>query len=186
MEKNFILGVGCQKGGTSWLRSQLKKSRNVDMGFTNEYHVFDALFVPECEGFLNGKLKALQKTSFDLGGLSEKSQLLKHISFYIDTQNYYDYFDYLWYRGGDDLTTFGDITPSYAALPESALSTIKSELEARGFKVKVVFLMRDPIERCWSMIRMQRNSLLRKNPDEVLLDELQHLEKIYSTGQCIR
>lgn len=185
MDKNFILGVGCQKGGTSWLRSQLKKSKNVDMGFTSEYHVFDALYVPECERFLSGKLETLQKTSLDLDGLSKKSQLLKHINFYIDTQNYYDYFDYLWYRGGDDLTTVGDISPTYSALPESALRTIKSELEARGFKVKVVFLMRDPIERCWSMARMQRKRLLRKNPNKALTDEQQYLEKLFSTSQCV-
>ena len=41
-EKVFILGVGCQKGGTTWLHKQLDKHPNVNMGFTKEYHVFDA------------------------------------------------------------------------------------------------------------------------------------------------
>lgn len=51
MKKNFILCVGCHKGGTSWLSKQLRKSRETDMGFTIEYHVFDALYLPYCSGF---------------------------------------------------------------------------------------------------------------------------------------
>jgi hypothetical protein len=181
MDKNFILGVGCQKGATTWVHSQLSKSINVDMGFVKEYHVFDALYVPECRSFLTDKLKNLRNTSIDMDGLSGGSQLLKHLNFYLDTQNYYDYFDYLWHKGGTQVTTVGDITPTYCALPSEVLQSIKHGLEERGFNVKVIFLMRDPIERCWSMLRMDRRERLRMHPNEVFLDEEEQLERVFST-----
>ena len=184
MKKNFILGVGCQKGGTTWLHSQLEKSSNVDMGFTKEYHVFDALYVPECRGFLNRKLDSLKNTPHDIESLSKKSQLLMHLNFYLNTQNYFDYFDYLWHKGVPDITTVGDITPSYSTLPVTAFREIKSGLEAKGFNIKVVFLMRDPIERCWSMLRMHRKNKLLKNPAIAFLDEEKELESLAFTKIC--
>lgn len=45
MQKDFILGVGCQKGGTSWLRNQLNNHETCDFGFLKEYHVFDYLYL---------------------------------------------------------------------------------------------------------------------------------------------
>jgi hypothetical protein len=184
MKKNFILGVGCQKGGTTWLYSQLCKSRNVDMGFMKEYHIFDALYVPECVSFLNNKIKRMQNVPEGINALRKEKQLIKHLGFYSDTQNYYDYFDSLIYKGGSEVTTVGDITPSYSALPKEALSEIKSEFEARGFKVKVIFLMRDPIERIWSMVRMNRRDKLRANPDLILPDERENIEADFKYRWC--
>ena len=42
-EPTFLLGVGAQKAGTSWLHDQLQRRNDVDFGFLKEYHVFDAL-----------------------------------------------------------------------------------------------------------------------------------------------
>lgn len=184
-DKQFLLGVGCQKGGTSWLHAQLQKSAQVDMGFAKEYHVFDALYLDECRHFMKSKLKMLKGALRDIDNLSrEHSQLLTHINFYLDTDNYFDYFDCLWHRGTSEITTVGDISPPYGALPVVALQAIKDELEARGFRVKVMFLMRDPVERCWSMVRMNRRNARRKNPDAPLKDEQTHLRNFYRSSQC--
>ena len=43
MKKIFILGVGAQKAGTTWLHRQLIKSANFNFGHRKEYHVFDAM-----------------------------------------------------------------------------------------------------------------------------------------------
>jgi hypothetical protein len=184
MAKNFLLGVGCQKGGTTWLHSQLEGSKNADMGFCKEYHVFDALHVPECRSFLNNKLKILHNASRDIRELSKKKEVLQQLSFYTDTQYYYDYFDYLWFKGRGAITAVGDITPSYSALPAAVFSEIKTQLELRGFKVKVIFLMRDPIERCWSMVRMDKRKGLHSNPGGTVPDEQKLLKKIFMTRDC--
>ena len=44
MQKDFILGVGCQKGATSWLRENLNKHKTCNFGFKKEYHLFDVLY----------------------------------------------------------------------------------------------------------------------------------------------
>ena len=44
MKPKFILGLGAQKAGTSWLHTTLSKNDNVHMGFTKEYHIWDFVF----------------------------------------------------------------------------------------------------------------------------------------------
>ena len=176
-KKTFILGVGCQKGGTTWLHSQLNDSPEVDMGLCKEYHVFDALYVDDCKDFLTNKLKRLGRINNceTQEQLSEFNDLLLRVSFYADTKNYFNYFDFLWRDGGPLLSAVGDITPTYALLPKHALEEIKAGLEAKGFEVKVIFLMRDPIERIWSALRMARNHRAKSGKEHILSNERDHL-----------
>ena len=44
----------------------------------------------------------------------------------------------------------GDISPGYSILKAVHLGNIRKFLENAGFAVKVIFIMRDPIERNWS------------------------------------
>ena len=41
----FVLGVGAQKAGTTWLHEYLASLPEVDLGFMKEYHVFDQNYV---------------------------------------------------------------------------------------------------------------------------------------------
>ena len=43
----FLLGTGCQKGGTAWLHDYLGSSTETDLGFMKEYHVWDRLDLDE-------------------------------------------------------------------------------------------------------------------------------------------
>ena len=184
-DKTFILGVGCQKGGTSWLHAQLENCPHVDMGFTKEYHVFDTLYVNESRRRLGNKLQELAEIIQSSEKIPpEHHPLFKLMTFYLEPRNYYDYFDYLWYRGGVELTAVGDITPSYSAVPIEGFQEIKTNLEARGFTVKVIFLMRDPIERCWSMVRMRREDEPIPIENGVALPEQKHLRQVYRSKQC--
>ena len=168
-DKLFILGVGCQKGGTTWLRAQLAKHPSINMGFVKEYHIFDALYLEDCKHHLEKKLDRLNLliARNELVPIKEKKHayLLKLIDFYRDTKNYFDYFDYLFCKSQSTIAV-GDITPSYACLPTEAFEHIKSQAEERGFKVKVIFLMRDPVERIWSLIRMRRRNKLEREQEK--------------------
>ncbi len=169
-EKIFVLGVGCQKGGTSWLHKQFERSPYIDLGFTKEYHVFDALYIKSCRSYLSKRINKLEKL-IDSGKLiASQSNLLKLIDFHQNTRNYFDYFDYL-YLKSEKVKVVGDLTPSYCGLPSSAFDLIKSQAEAMGFQVKVIFIMRDPFERIWSAIRMMRGNRASKNPDYILNKE---------------
>ena len=53
--RTFLLGVGAQKAGTSWLYQYLIQKNNTNLGFTKEYHIWDAVNIPECNN-LKAKL----------------------------------------------------------------------------------------------------------------------------------
>ncbi len=167
-QKTFLLGVGCPKGGTSWLHDYLSAQPSTDFGFDKEYHVFDRIHLPDCrsdlEFMVNKGKKLLEGEAFMSPNYPN---LLTRLNFYRNINNYYEYFDYLALRS-ETTTLVGDITPSYCALPASVYKEIKERLQALGFRIRVIFIMRDPVERIWSALRMERqkNVPLRRSEQE--------------------
>ncbi|MEM9128494.1 MAG: sulfotransferase family protein [Pseudomonadota bacterium] len=90
-----------------------------------------------------------------------------------DPESYFEYFSALLNRA--DIRLTGDITPSYSALPVATLREIKEGFSRRGIPVKVIFMMRDPVERCHSALSMYRRErisregvALSKSEDEAI------------------
>ena len=138
----FLLGIGAQKAGTTWLHAQLNHRRDADFGFLKEYHVHDALTLPEA-GFSNRRRRSLLKP-----------RTWRRQRFLDRPERYYAYFADRLKRRGILLT--GDITPSYCGLSADTLDSIRRGFKAYSIPVRPVFLMRDPIERIISSARMQR------------------------------
>jgi hypothetical protein len=143
----FLLGVGCQKGGTAWLHRYLEASPQCDPGFRKEYHVWDALDLPA------GRL-ARERIEAQGG---------PRAAFLHDPQQYFDYFSGLLAPAGIRLTA--DITPGYAALSVDRLRMIRSGFVSRGVRTTTVFLVRDPVERIWSAARMDMRRLGADAPE---------------------
>ena len=183
--KTFLLGVGCQKGGTTWLHDYLKTSDQVDLGFLKEYHVFDALDIPSCRH----QLEKIQRRARKLEGkpaasAPNREKIRARAGFYSNPESYFDYFQGLLEQDpGIHLTA--DITPSYAGLSEARLRFIKETFERRGIAVKAVFLMRDPVERIWSAIRMNHRKLRTENPQAPRLKKTEEalLLEVYDKEQ---
>jgi hypothetical protein len=140
----FLLGVGCQKGGTAWLHRYLEASAQCDPGFRKEYHVWDSL------DLASGRL-ARERI---------ESQGGERAAFLHDPERYFDYFAGLLDRDGIRLTA--DITPGYAALSVDRFSMIRAGFESRGVRPVAAYLLRDPVERIWSAARMD----MRRRGDE--------------------
>lgn len=165
MKPVFILGVGCQKGGTSWLYQYLAAHPDVRMSSSKEMHIFDALFMPELFGnFYRQNLLLVQQeiaeilpkqTIFPAEDIKLRNQL-DRLNAYYDVQEYRRYFLRLAGSYGDaqqPVRAVGEITPAYAALNADHFLQIK-ELLREDFNIKIIFLMRDPVERIWSQRRM--------------------------------
>ena len=88
------------------------------------------------------------------------------LDFLIDYNNYFDYFSSILYMNPDIFLT-GDITPAYSSLQPEVFEIIKKGFEERGVTVKVVFLMREPVERCISAAQF---NLGRRKPDKEAAD----------------
>ncbi len=151
----FALGLGCQKGGTSWLHDYLAASPACDPGFRKEYHVFDGLDLPS-EAWMRRRVVARAAKAVEAleRGVPANVDALRQAAFYADPTTYFDYFTSLLARPGVSLTC--DITPSYALLPATRLVSIRAGFAERGVPIVPVFLLRDPVERIWSMVRMNQ------------------------------
>ncbi len=139
MKPVFVLGVGAQKAGTTWLHGLLAAQPFANMGFAKEYHVWDAKLSPLGAPFISH----WRKPDTASGALRRLMQQ--------DDGIYAAYFAGL-IRG--DTTLTGDITPAYSFLDAQAFARIRRCVEGAGFQPRVIFLMRDPVARLWSAVRM--------------------------------
>lgn len=171
---SFVLGLGFQKCGTSWLYSYLKQSGDFNGGDLKEYHIWDALDIPLLS-YNKVKKPGYMRRIFDRNnslryGMQNNNSL------------YFDYFESLYDNGA---TITGDITPSYSGLPVSRLENIVSEFKERDIICKSVLLLRDPVDRIKSAVRY---NLDRKNYDEGIPlgegDFIEALGQYYRTEHC--
>jgi len=175
----FVLGVGAQKAGTTWLHAYLESLPEVNLGFMKEYHVFDQKHVKDTTPGRKKRIENYLDSFFGSGSLS-----LRH-KFRRNHKHYFSYFRKL-VESNDQVFITGDITPSYAALPIKVLRYIKSSLEKNGFRVKVVFLMRDPVARCISANRMYSSPRLLDSPGDAALEAELLAKKYQQTRFQIR
>ena len=178
--KTFLIGAGCQKGGTTWLYHHLRKSREFAHGYRKEYHVFDSLDLPS-EAWMRHRilLQAEQAVAAAQRGEQADAQALHRASMFADPEIYYDYFTGL-LRRAPRFRAAADLTPGHAMLPAERFRAVSDGFAARGVRTVSVFLMRDPVERTWSQIRMQadRSTDRPTVPTEQVLAE-QHAEPAY-------
>ena len=140
MKKNFILGVGAQKAGTTWLYEYLKNSENTNFGPVKEWHIWDCKYN---QSFSNFRVKKEDS----------KTNVVNNIRYLMQNEEGF-YEKYFLSLLSKNIHITGDITPSYCCLDHIELINIKNKLSNAGFNIKVVFLMRDPVARCWSALRM--------------------------------
>lgn len=153
-QKTFILGLGAQKSGTTWYYDYLAASGLVATNIIKEYHIWDALHIPGLD-------------SLRVRPADSESNFDNRVRFFMQQspENYVTYFMYMMHRQAKSVTC--DITPLYSGLDRSVLRLINDGFAQRGVATKAVFLMRDPVERCWSAARMEsRNELGHTRVDE--------------------
>ncbi|MGG7567235.1 hypothetical protein ACQ5SO_13875 [Rhodovulum sp. DZ06] len=143
-DKTFLLGIGHQKCGTSWLYSYLEQMPKFNGGFTKEYHIWDALDVDEQKW---NRPRPRMSHNFGMWRASRHGRRRRMMC---RPGYYFDYFNGL-YRGRARLTA--DVTPSYSGLGAERLAFIKRGFAARGVKVKAVILVREPLSRIKSAVR---------------------------------
>jgi hypothetical protein len=168
-QKLFLLGVGAQKSGTTWLYGYLATAPNVATDGVKEYHIWDVLHLPE---MARARLTAEQSTR----NIATRIQYALHQ----DPSAYFRYFDAFLEKSGRQVAC--DITPNYAGLPAPVLEGIRKGFAARGIATRAVFLIRDPVERCWSAARMQG----RLRTGDAAVNDAQVLDHVARPGAQMR
>ena len=159
MPKTFLLGVGAQKAGTSWLHDQLHRRADADFGFLKEYHVLDALTLDSFKSFRPHQPPPWRWRTW------------RRYRFLKQSDRYFDYFDDLLKKPKIKLT--GDITPSYGCLSAETLRWVREQFHERDIATKVVFILRDPVERVLSQQRIKLRKIGKLEPEH----EIEHLRK---------
>ena len=164
MDRTFLLGVGAMKAGTTWLHDHLAGSPQCQPGVRKEYHVFDSLDLAE-EPYLLHRVVAKAHASLDEVAQARPTDptFLVQAAMIADEELYFDYFTALFARSPEIRLTL-DITPGYALLSAARLARIRASFAQRGVRAVAAFLMRDPVERIWSQVRMQKRRRPENNP----------------------
>lgn len=165
-ERTFLLGVGAQKAGTSWLYKYLSQHPQCQMGPIKEYAAFNVgLRGRDWQAFQLAQVQALRSAlgkhatalkgdTTPPGKAEPLLALLDQVAMAEDPETYYLPHFHRLLESAPDARLTGDITPAYSMLGAEDFQRIRALLRRGGFRPRVVFLMRDPVERCYSMMRM--------------------------------
>lgn len=175
-DRVICFGIGATKSGTSWLHAYLKSHPQTHFRAVKELHFWDdpkvldrANFAAKLQKRINRADTMIVEAALDrrIDTVVRLEKDIKDITklrtLFQEDCSGQSYLDYLTDGVGPN-DVVGDITPSYALLPEARLS----EMQALSSQTKFIYLMRDPVARLWSHVRMVAD---RTMPDKSKLGQ---------------
>ena len=162
-----FLCIGAAKAGTDWLHQQLVAHPQCHLRAIKELHYFDALENNQLSRELK-KHRDIQRTALDRLSLEKNGQPGPISRRVADRAAWMDVLE----LGGEDIPAYldylgegaaagqvvADMTPAYALLPEKRFAA----MAGMAPDVRFLFLLRDPVERLWSHVRM---IAVRRDPE---------------------
>jgi hypothetical protein len=143
-----FLVVGAQRSGTTWLHRVLGQHPALWLPPVKELHYFDRLDI---------KRTILEPKERRRVGLKRLLSLDPWLINYWLRARSDDWYARLFRAAKAKGLVSGEITPAYATLDETVLGRIKRMND----KIKLIFVMRDPVERAWSAV----NNAAKKGVD---------------------
>lgn len=158
-DPTILICVGATKAGTTWLYDHLAGHPDCHLRAIKELHYFDTLengaFSRQIK-VQNAFAEKLSKRLLKLEGAAAERAAQKRLDvaewLAVLSQRVENVADYLAYltNGRGPRQLVADITPSYALLPEARLHS----MAAMAPDVRFLYLLRDPVARLWSHVRM--------------------------------
>ena len=162
-----FLCIGAAKAGTDWLHQQLSRHPECHLRSIKELHYFNAIQSGQLErefkkhqGFQRALLHRLERESRAPDAM--QAQKLSDRADWMDVlesgrEDIPAYLKYLT-EGARDGQVVADMTPAYALLGQDDLR----RMSGISGDVRFLYLLRDPVERLWSHVRM---IAVRRDPD---------------------
>ena len=144
MVDRFVLGVGAQKAGTTWVHQYLRNDAKFKPGLKKEYHIWNRRYLDLFRSDRRSIWRVRRRHGFKLW-------LMERLEWY-----YFEHFRVL-LNGKAEIVA--DITPDYAGLNETVLRRIKEGMARRGIATRCLFLVRDPVARCISGFAWDRKGI---------------------------
>jgi hypothetical protein len=156
-----FIGIGAQKAGTTWLSRNLQEHPQIWMPSLKEIHYFDEKLddppnlLPRLYEKLFGRRVVDRRWRRQI-----RNRMPRHLkrfskeTFLWDLRYYAgkpgdDWYQSLFEPGKGKVV--GEITPSYSMLEPEVIACIHGKMP----RAKIIFLMRNPLERAWSQVVMR-------------------------------
>ncbi|MBT6687196.1 MAG: sulfotransferase [Bacteroidetes bacterium] len=141
-----FIGIGAQRSGSQWLYKHLNLHPEIWMPPIKEIHFFDRF---DTTVKLNRSIKLMHDLRRRANAYIFRRKWNKQRNLHWDLTYFLKVRDSDWYTslflpGADKIT--GEISPSYMILDQKTVENIYSH----NPKLKIIFIMRDPIDRVWS------------------------------------
>jgi Sulfotransferase family len=133
-----FLVIGAQRAGTTWLHRVLRRHPGLWLPPVKELHYFDKLSTGK-SGIQKRWRQAMMSGRYILDPW--------HLKYLIGEEND-EWYGRLFHNAQQKGRLTGEITPAYATLDEDMFRRIR----AINGNIKLVFVMRDPIDRAWSAV----------------------------------
>ena len=149
-----FLCIGAQKAGTSWLYAQLQSHPEVWMPPVKELQYFNHLYVPEHRAWTTWHIRQGAAKALGFHHARHEPPDFGYVRYLADLAST-DLFTDDWYLRAFDRPAangklVGEITPEYSTIPEAGIRHLRGLLGA----VKVIYLLREPLGRALSQLRM--------------------------------
>lgn len=183
--RRMLFCVGAQKAGTTWLAKALGDHPACHFyPFEKELHYFDTAYGMN-PGMKKWRLRQVRGLFDRLDHVDGKqySDLIRKVQGNLDLLKVFrsgrlgaQAWMYHLARDAKDARYLCDFTPDYAYCPPEAFAEMASYIAPDGARPKVIFLMRDPIDRHWSFLRMliRHRDVPKERAPETLRGWLQH------------
>lgn len=151
-----FLGIGAQKAATTWLDGCLRRHPGIWLPPLKELHYFDdrdAGGGPPGRPLLASRWAGRRLRRQLVPRLRTDARYLDVSGLRWDVRFFFGRRSDAWYLSlfpGDPDSVAGEITPDYSVLDDAGVARVRAVLP----DIKLIFLMRDPIDRSWSQIRM--------------------------------
>lgn len=165
--KTMLICVGGTKCATSWLHGYLTGLSGVAASPLKELHFFNRKFTRNALSDMD--LLAVRRLGLYLSkapdpvamlqDLPEVQAALDRVQMVYDDNAYFAHFARIC---RPETRVLGDVTPAYSAIGAEGFRWMRQVCRAQGMRVRVVFIMRDPVDRLWSQLRhMQQQTIIQ-------------------------
>ncbi|MDZ7908735.1 MAG: sulfotransferase [Gemmobacter sp.] len=158
-EPTVLICAGATKAGTSWLYDHLRMHPDCHLRSIKELHYFDMQHHRNFDRYLAGLTRRAAALTAERAGAPARAaaRLDRKLADVAEWRAVVDlraddlqaYRNYL-LGGHAGQALVADLTPGYAPLPEDRFR----QMAELGADVRFVYLLRDPVSRLWSQMRM--------------------------------
>lgn len=181
--QTLLFCIGATKAGTSWLWDYLYSHPETHFPAVKELHYFDALEHGSGKFFrkeLTTRIDKLEEVRREKGPAPFRDAVIndgrRWLELFDGVHEDHDAYREMLGLGRVKAAVLGDFTPAYSLLKETTYKVMAGLSE----RVRFIFLMRDPVARMWSNIRMEAgrdasDAELAARTDKVLNGEARNI-----------